>query len=73
MFRFTIRDMLWLMVVVAAWFASDRHRAMQTKNRDANMTRVMNLAVDEINRLNTYWDGAGEAMMQAGIKWPPKP
>jgi hypothetical protein len=72
MFRFTIRDVLWLMAVVAAWFAADRYRAMQTQQRDANMTRLLNGAVGEINRLNNHWDGAQQALDDAGIEWPPK-
>ena len=69
MFRFTIRDVLWLTVVVAmgaGWTVSDR---VWVKRYDVLRVRCMEC---EIDRQVTHqrWDGVQEVLEKAGIEWP---
>ena len=69
MFRFTIRDVLWLTAMVALAFgwglsarnASQKHAALTMRLYECEMDRQLT---------QQYWDGAQEVLDGAGIEWP---
>ena len=76
MTRFTTRDLLWLLLVVAlcfGWLASVRHRARQFNARENRLLDRIHVLEHEAQDLRHQWDAAGAEMEKRGIEWPPAP